>query len=167
MMALMLHRLAIGPLLLLGCAPPPARPIVFPHEAAFIGGVCSTPPAGGAISVTVEDRLYPNGVRRFRLTNGGGEPHDVRPEFVVMNTGPCGAGYVRSSKLPVEDPDTCRPPDVARLDSRASLEIRTAPQQVRVEGTCEAIGLAMWADVDGRLDCFELGSWIAERRDEE
>jgi hypothetical protein len=152
-------------LALAACEVGPGEPgIVFPHGAAPVGRVCQHEAHGDIVVETIDPALG-NGLRRFRLHNASGSTHSVLPKFVVQDTGPCEmAGYARSTKRLLEDPATCAAPTPIAVAPGGDIEVRTPPSGVQAEGACTKIGLGLYAQVDDKLACFDLGAWIA--RDE-
>jgi hypothetical protein len=147
--------------LVLGCSPAPPATLTFPIEAVHIDGVCADPHTRG-LAVAVE-APYANGQRRFRVVNESGATHEVRAKFVVSSTGPCDRGWVRSTRLQLEDARTCAQPQATTLAPDQSLEMRLLPARQRLAGACNMVGLALHAEVDGQPACVELGSWVAYR----
>jgi hypothetical protein len=141
--------------------------VVFPHGAARIDGACAGAPVSRALGVTVDAPYTKGGLRRFRIVNRSGAPHEVRASYVVADSGPCEGAFVRSHKLGVEDAKTCEAPDARSLDPDGSIELRLPPHRERADDACTKIGLALHAEVDGHEECVELGAWIAYRPAEE
>jgi hypothetical protein len=161
-----MRRIASAGLLIVlgaGCSPAPPSGIIFPHQAARVGDVCSGAAAPSGLAISVEAPFQGTGLRRFRITNTTSEPRAIRLDFMVQNDGLCDGDWARSTRLELEDNATCEPTGPTTLAPSASIEIRIPPRRVKLLGECNKIGLALWSHVDGERACVELGSWIVHR----
>src|SRR5262245_35250493 len=150
-----------------GCSPAPPAEITFPHEASRIEPVCPPERATSLLGVATIEPFRHTGLRRFRLINTTTTPHEVHPDFISQDIGPCEASFAKSERFELEDSGSCDRPGTTTLEPGGSIEIRTEPRPLRSSFRCTKIGLALHSHVDGQVACVELGAWIAYRPGED
>ena len=150
-----------------GCSPAPPPEVIFPHESSRIDPVCPPERATSLIGVATLEPFRKGGLRRFRLINTTPTPHEVHPDFISQDTGPCETSFAKSERFDLEDTGSCAPPGTTTLAPGGSLEIRLEPRRLRPSSRCTKIGLALHSHVDGEIACVELGAWIAYRPGED
>ena len=149
------------------CSPAPPHEVIFPHEASRIDPVCPPERATSSLGVAVLTPFRGSGLRRFRIVNATATPHEVHPDFISQDTGPCETSFVRSERFDLEDTGSCEPPGTTTLAPGESLEVRLEPRPLRSSSRCTKIGLALHSHLDGAVACVELGAWIAYRPDDD